>query len=300
MNRKTISATTSHFSDWALLEGMQIRPFYARVQLDQELYVSVASCTEVASDAPPEGLVYTCNFPDPPVATPEWSVVPSSAGTVRPTSPGSEGALEAAIYTAPHTQPDPSVVTLVARLWERAPRVFSLVSQVDVGKPPTFHGGFNVSSNSLFLLSAAAENVTVTPAVEDDGSYADDDLLTTFDMEGDLVIDRDGISMGSFNCTLTDAFQASLHFKTKMTLWKTQPLQNWGISGAWPVICDVGGGQTFTTEATFQWITGCATSASDYRLPLLSHTDLEDYYTRSQTLCPGVVGWTRVDWHFLQ
>ncbi len=59
---QTVTVTTTHFSDWTLLEGWQIRPEYAEVEPGARVALQVKNCLARADDVV---YAYDCDGPDP-------------------------------------------------------------------------------------------------------------------------------------------------------------------------------------------------------------------------------------------
>jgi hypothetical protein len=111
---RTLTATTTHFSDYSPIAGVQIEPLSASVPTGQTLALSVRYCVMETSASDPDlvALVATCDGDLAPLGTfTNWSVngvVGGSAasGTI---SPGSE---QHAAFTAPATVPGTNPVAV--------------------------------------------------------------------------------------------------------------------------------------------------------------------------------------------
>ena len=116
---RTASIATSHFSDWSLVEGIQIIPGSAAVIKNGTVNLRATPCYQHDPNNPdPRG--YDCGDAEGPVMlnpVDEWAVyVPSdgnsaAAGTVRPDPSG-----KSAVYTAPAIVPSPNRVVVTARV----------------------------------------------------------------------------------------------------------------------------------------------------------------------------------------
>lgn len=164
----SVSVTTTHFSDWSLLAGVQLRPPSASVRIGDTLTLTVIDCYTEEEElaplpvvpgeeelAPLPGPRFDC---DPsgeqlaplPLKLSNWSVNGigggnSTVGTV------SAGADYSATYTAPSMRPDPSTVaaSVEASKVKLDGRTFAkatLVSNVSiVGEIETYRGTFQLS-----------------------------------------------------------------------------------------------------------------------------------------------------------
>jgi len=111
---QTITCTTGHFSDYSLIEGIQIRPPAAVVDVNQHVALSVLYCGRETIEGDPDlaSLLISCDAEAVPLGTFEnWSVNGAvggngTVGTVSPTSGLQVG------YTAPAQIPTPNVVAV--------------------------------------------------------------------------------------------------------------------------------------------------------------------------------------------
>ena len=115
----TVTAQTTHFSDWSLVQGFQLRPPKASVKTGATVALRLAYCFAPSvqdDDLTPLG--YDCANPDDPVPlnwAVKWAVngVPggsTSFGTV------SAGSGTSATFTAPGQKPSPSTVAVSAEV----------------------------------------------------------------------------------------------------------------------------------------------------------------------------------------
>ncbi len=108
----TLTCTTTHFSDYSLVEGVQIRPAAAVVDVNQTLQLHVRYCSRDPIPGDPDlvSLLITCDEELVPLGTfRNWSVNGvvggnSTFGRVTPTS-GPQ-----TTFTAPAVQPNPNTV----------------------------------------------------------------------------------------------------------------------------------------------------------------------------------------------
>ncbi|HEX5132710.1 MAG TPA: hypothetical protein VFX92_09510 [Candidatus Krumholzibacteria bacterium] len=114
-NAGTLTCTTPHFSDYSLIDGVQIRPGAAVVDEGQSIYLEVQFCARETIDDGEDvlaALVTTCDNELAPLGTfRNWSVNGAvggnaTVGRVSPTSGLRIG------YTAPAVAPNPNVVAV--------------------------------------------------------------------------------------------------------------------------------------------------------------------------------------------
>jgi hypothetical protein len=120
---RTISVQTTHFSDWSMVAGAQLRPPSKSLKVNQSVTLVARRCF-----APPESTVemelaplligYSCDADEElaplPVATSDWSVngVPGGSGSTGTVV----GELSQGTFTAPSTKPSPNSVAVSARV----------------------------------------------------------------------------------------------------------------------------------------------------------------------------------------
>ena len=112
----TLTATTTHFTDYSMLEGFQIIPGSASINTTGTVNLSVKYCeqqTTTTGDDDLTALVISCNGSMPPNTVSNWSVngIPggnATVGTVVQTAPGK------ARYTAPVSVPQANPVAVSA------------------------------------------------------------------------------------------------------------------------------------------------------------------------------------------
>jgi hypothetical protein len=169
--QRTVSITTTHFSDWSLLGGMQLAPAAATVAVSKKLSLRVVECGRATDTTPAVARECRDNF-DPELQSIAWSVNgivngDGSVGTVSGTSP--------ATYTAPAAVPagNPVAVSAQVRGLPTAGRE-TLVSNVTVvdgigAYSGTFSSRFTspngqsqLDANVRFTLSNVAEDGTRT------------------------------------------------------------------------------------------------------------------------------------------
>ena len=156
---QTLSATTSHFSDWSALVGRQLEPGSASVQVGKTVTLTMRFCDEVSPDQQPacrpgEGtpcLVAQCrtlslsgrDFD-------QWSVNGNLGGTSETGTVVQNG--PAAVFTAPSKKPDPSQVAVSVRYAVNDGQQRLLVSNITITDDPEYAGSvfFGGGVNGLF------------------------------------------------------------------------------------------------------------------------------------------------------
>ncbi|GGR19389.1 hypothetical protein [Deinococcus ruber] len=139
----TVSVETNHFSDWSMVEGVQLLPLKATVQVGQSVPLEVVDCAPLQ-----DGDDLFVPLPNTPTnecaanvvashVARNWSVDgvaggTSAAGTVTSTEPGT------ATYTAPARQPAKNPVAVSVQINDLSGARLTLVSNVTVtDDPPT-------------------------------------------------------------------------------------------------------------------------------------------------------------------
>jgi hypothetical protein len=161
---QTLSATTSHFSDWSALVGRQLEPGSASVQVGKTVTLTMRFCNEVSPDQQPtcrpgEGtpcLVAQCRTLSLPGSDfDQWSVNGnlggnSQTGTVVQNGPG-------AVFTAPSKKPDPNQVAVSVRYAVTDGQQRLLVSNITITDDPEYSGEvfFGGGVNGLFAGDGA-------------------------------------------------------------------------------------------------------------------------------------------------
>ncbi|HWZ86241.1 MAG TPA: hypothetical protein VN032_08570 [Thermoanaerobaculia bacterium] len=218
---KTVTAPTSHLSDWALVQGFALAPSEAQVHVGNSLGLALASCFWIDEDESTR-LVAGCAPATGDVTTSAWAVngvAGGNATTGTVTASGDHGGS----FTAPAQKPTPNVVAVSAVLGGSGQgSVVSNLTIVDDALPDSWVGtadgafaGASATVQVTWTLDRTANNVstyhpsgtahysfmdcTITPA---DGSLATDGFLTidynahpaTYDGIGD------GFWIALFNC----------------------------------------------------------------------------------------------------
>jgi hypothetical protein len=120
---RTLSVKTTHFSDWTMVAGAQLRPPSASVKTKGTVMLRARRCYTPASDPTAElvqlRLGYDCDVPDEdpvplPVTTTDWAVNGKAGGSG---STGTvSGELSQGTFTAPDKKPSPDTVAVSARV----------------------------------------------------------------------------------------------------------------------------------------------------------------------------------------
>jgi hypothetical protein len=287
---KTLTFPTTHFSDWSLLEGLQLHPLVGTVQEGSTLELEVVSCTQTQEGAL-TGLVMTCGR-DAAAWAEEvtWAVNGQTGGngTVGTVT----GDLATGSFTAPSTRPSPATVAVSATLAGLPARSqVTVISELTIGKAGTFRGPLTVSSTGGLVAYTASGDATLTPAED-----ASD--VTTFDLAVALKVPSAPLTLApGVECTPTAPTQ---QVNAKATFTRSPPGFAFALGATWPLSC-VSSGQMFSSAIVLEWLTGCAPSTR-VSLPVADPNHLEGSYTRSQSACPAgqVVGETTVTWNFSQ
>ena len=134
----TLTVSTSHFSDYSLIEGVQIRPARATVQTGGHVALMVEFCQResVSDDAGDDlvALVISCDSELVPLGTfTDWSVngVVGGSGAHGTVAPGASD--HVASYTAPPEipSPNPVAVSVLATYQSRSELLVSNITVVD-------------------------------------------------------------------------------------------------------------------------------------------------------------------------
>jgi len=132
---RTVTATTTHFSDWSLVKGLQLRPPSATVKVGGSVPLRVAYCYAPAlgNDDLLAPLAFNCedeNAPAPSLKTPvAWSVNGTRGGNA---AVGTVAGDEAkARYTAPRQKPESNPVAVSAEI-KGARGMMLLVSNITI------------------------------------------------------------------------------------------------------------------------------------------------------------------------
>ena len=293
---KTVAAATTHFCETSVIEGIQLRPLIATVQLGATQALTLAYCVqEETLDGNLAGLVYDCDMGLAPlVGTHGWSVNGIAGGNATVgTVAADAGNGQLGTFTAPGQRPSPS--TVLAGTWVGASgkRADTFVaSNLNIGGPATFRGPVTVVSTGLMNYTAKGD-LTLTPSILPNGEYDDGIDMTLWDVTGNLEI-KGNILYSDATCIPKEPSQAITN--TTFNLKKSPLSQLWGLGAEWNMTCDMGG-QMFDTAAFLQWLTGCMPNEVPF-IPLADANHIEGSYTRGGDGCPAAVGTVTVTWDF--
>ncbi|MHB8873816.1 MAG: hypothetical protein ACYC8T_09050 [Myxococcaceae bacterium] len=133
---KTVSVTTTHFSDWSMVSGFQLRPPSAGVNVNEQLPLEVVFCQSQQQDEV-STLLALCE-PTAVFPVTSWSVngVANGSGSVGTVQETQQGVAE---YTAPGTKPQSNPVAVSAEVTLGKTRVM-LVANVTVAGARRWEG----------------------------------------------------------------------------------------------------------------------------------------------------------------
>ncbi len=117
---KLLTASTTHFSDWSLLQGLQLLPTDAKVLIGESVTLTVNTCALVDLGNDLVSLLALCEPEELVLRTADWSVNGKVGGTPKlGTVTGRETGI--GTFTAPMDKPEPAVVS-VSTVFTRARR----------------------------------------------------------------------------------------------------------------------------------------------------------------------------------
>lgn len=137
LTAKTVSVETTHFSDWSMLEGIQLRPLKAEVEVGKTLPLQVMSCLDPQGDPDSELIPgHDCSPAAAAFTAKGWAANGvaggnASVGTVADTGDKSG----AATYTAPAQKPGRNPVAVSVGVSDLILGNLTLVSNVKVTEP---------------------------------------------------------------------------------------------------------------------------------------------------------------------
>ncbi len=160
---RTVSVETTHFSDWSMVAGVQLRPPSARVRTGGSVTLVALGCF-VPRNAHPDpeltGLLigYSCEPDDdlaplPVTSASDWSVngVPggsSATGTIT-------GNLQTGTFSAPAKKPTPDSVAVSARVGKGKTQVVSNVTITEGGARILVQGKYEMKDQLLTAFVTA-------------------------------------------------------------------------------------------------------------------------------------------------
>jgi len=155
---KTVTVTTTHFSDWSRVKGFQIRPPSATVKVSQSLSLQVQYCYIPETYQDNEGDLYLFGYacgtdseqellPLIPSATvSNWSVNGTAGGNATVGTVAGSG--PKATYTAPVLKPTPDTVAVSAEV-DLGPKGKTLVvANITVTGSDVYFGSFTFSGTA--------------------------------------------------------------------------------------------------------------------------------------------------------
>jgi hypothetical protein len=199
---QSLSVTTTHLSDWSVLEGVQLSPLAATLKEGQSQALQVVDCVSTkAADDQLGRLLSDCRgalAPLAPITT--WSVNGEAGGDGTLGTVHSSANAEA-IYAAPGTAPTPNTVavsaTLPDGLGEFAKAV--LVSQLTIGTPRSLTGSFSIDASPLSAPGATVHLEARAVTLTLDGDELDE---TDYKPSGTVEMKTTSFQLGTATCTL--------------------------------------------------------------------------------------------------
>lgn len=154
---KTVSVTSSHFSDWSLVEGLSLRPPTATVRVGNTQTLDVVTCFAPRPGSSNVALGYDCaNENYPLYLKVDNCSVNGVAGGNSALGQVSYDNAGTATYTAPAAVPSPATVTVSCdAAYFNAPTKYTLISNITV-VGPTYSGTFSADVNLTLLHSSVA------------------------------------------------------------------------------------------------------------------------------------------------
>ncbi len=159
---KTVTVETTHFSDWSMLRGWQLRPPTAKVGAGKSVDLEVVACaTKGTGDDELAELIYTC-VPDPEFFTVEdWAVNGINGGSLAngQVASSQQGT---ARYTAPNSRPPANPVNVSAYAKEKSGKKTLLISAVWVEDKPPLTG---IITSTQVDIARPGDVITTTASV---------------------------------------------------------------------------------------------------------------------------------------
>ena len=165
-NAKTISITTTHFTDFSLVKGYQLEPATKTVRVNNTQALEVMFCypQSVAEDDP-QPLAYACDRGSSqtdvvaPMLITEWSVngIPGGNSTVGTVN----GNGSTATYTAPSTKPVQNTVAVSARVDLGGRGKQLVVSNITITETETYIGEILIDVNEGNAFTQMQINGTI-------------------------------------------------------------------------------------------------------------------------------------------
>lgn len=186
---RTVSVKTTHFSDWSMVAGAQLRPPSASVKTGERLTLTARRCfaqpessAKVDPELAPLVIGYPCDADEElaplPVVTSEWSVNGAQGGSG--TTGTVSGSLGVGTFVAPGEKPTPAAVAVSARVDLASKGKVMVVSNVTITD-----GAKVILVRGRYQRSAQLLTAFVTGDVTDEGV----EFELPFPMvDGDLVM----------------------------------------------------------------------------------------------------------------
>jgi hypothetical protein len=186
LDANTIAVSTTHFSDWSRLSGLQLRPPEQTVREGETIGLTVVDCqTQGGDEENLPSLLAQCSIdaelPPLPGLVDEWAVdgIRGGSETVGTVIAGSRP--DQALYTAPEFVVGIERHTVSAKMRRRSGEVVLLVSNITVTGSFTFElSGFYSAEGSSeacqLVSSSVSDRVDVVIAVNEAGIYDVEDI----------------------------------------------------------------------------------------------------------------------------
>ncbi len=177
----SIAVSTTHFSDWSRLSGLQLRPPEHTLREGETIGLTVVDCEMQGGDEENlPSLLALCSIdaelPPLPGLVQEWAVdgIPGGSEGVGTIAPGSRP--DQAIYTAPEFAVGVERHAVSAKMRRRNGQTVTLVSNITVTGSFTFQlsGFYSVDMSHeacQFVSSSVSDRVDVLLGVNDAGIY---------------------------------------------------------------------------------------------------------------------------------
>lgn len=181
LDAHTLAVSTTHFSDWSRLSGLQLRPPAPTVREGETVGLTVVDCQwEPADEDNLPALLASCSIdedlPPLPGLVQQWAVdaIPGGSAVAGTIMAGSRP--DQALYTAPEFVVGVERHAVSAKLRRRNGTTVTLVSNITVTGAFTFElSGFYAAEQSheacQLVGSSVSDRVDVVVAVNDAGIY---------------------------------------------------------------------------------------------------------------------------------
>jgi len=166
---RTLTASSRHFSDWSLLQGLQLLPIDPRVNVGKAIELTVNTCRLVDEGDELVSLLALCEPEDLVLQTNQWSVNGISGGNA---TVGTVAGVETgrATFTAPKKKPTPALVAVSTVFSGKSGggRKGMLVSNVTIVDTAGWSGtvSYSVSASETYSAPGGSGSVTTTTTTE--------------------------------------------------------------------------------------------------------------------------------------